>query len=53
MVPLKGAGAGNRNFQSRHKRSAPIITPLVVPWITIQWGWRWAFIITALWALSG
>ncbi|MGH9551976.1 MAG: MFS transporter, partial [Terriglobales bacterium] len=23
-----------------------IITPLVVPWITIQWGWRWAFIIT-------
>ena len=23
-----------------------IITPLVVPWITIQWGWRWAFVIT-------
>jgi ACS family hexuronate transporter-like MFS transporter len=23
-----------------------IITPLVVPWITIQWGWRWAFIAT-------
>lgn len=23
-----------------------IITPLVVPWITIHWGWRWAFIIT-------
>ena len=23
-----------------------IITPLVVPWITIQWGWRWAFIVT-------
>jgi ACS family hexuronate transporter-like MFS transporter len=20
-----------------------IITPLVVPWITIHWGWRWAF----------
>lgn len=23
-----------------------ILTPLAVPWITIQWGWRWAFVIT-------
>src|SRR5438477_4530689 len=23
-----------------------IITPLVVPWITVHWGWRWAFVIT-------
>src|SRR5215472_1889760 len=23
-----------------------ILTPLVVPWITVQWGWRWAFVIT-------
>jgi ACS family hexuronate transporter-like MFS transporter len=23
-----------------------MITPLVVPWITIHWGWRWAFVIT-------
>jgi ACS family hexuronate transporter-like MFS transporter len=23
-----------------------IVAPLVVPWITLQWGWRWAFIIT-------
>jgi ACS family hexuronate transporter-like MFS transporter len=23
-----------------------IVTPLVVPWITVQWGWRWAFVIT-------
>jgi MFS transporter, ACS family, hexuronate transporter len=23
-----------------------IITPLVVPWITIRFGWRWAFLIT-------
>jgi ACS family hexuronate transporter-like MFS transporter len=23
-----------------------IVTPLVVPWITIHWGWRWAFIGT-------
>jgi ACS family hexuronate transporter-like MFS transporter len=23
-----------------------IVTPLVVPWITIHWGWRWAFVIT-------
>jgi MFS transporter, ACS family, hexuronate transporter len=23
-----------------------IVTPLVVPWITVRWGWRWAFLIT-------
>src|SRR5450755_1592395 len=23
-----------------------IATPLFVPWITIHWGWRWAFILT-------
>ncbi len=23
-----------------------IITPLVVPWIVVHWGWRWAFIAT-------
>jgi len=32
-----------------------IITPLVVPWITLQWGWQWAFIATGaigfLWLL--
>ena len=23
-----------------------IVTPLIVPWITVHWGWRWAFLIT-------
>jgi ACS family hexuronate transporter-like MFS transporter len=23
-----------------------IIAPIVVPWITIKWGWEWAFLIT-------
>jgi ACS family hexuronate transporter-like MFS transporter len=23
-----------------------LITPLMVPWITLQWGWQWAFIAT-------
>jgi ACS family hexuronate transporter-like MFS transporter len=23
-----------------------ILTPLMVPWITFHWGWRWAFLIT-------
>src|SRR5436190_19847034 len=23
-----------------------LITPLVVPWITLRWGWQWAFVIT-------
>jgi ACS family hexuronate transporter-like MFS transporter len=22
-----------------------IVTPLVVPWITVHWGWRWAFLL--------
>jgi len=25
-----------------------ILTPLLVPWITIRWGWQWAFIATGL-----
>lgn len=25
-----------------------LITPLVVPWITLHWGWQWAFIVTGL-----
>lgn len=32
-----------------------VITPLVVPWITLHWGWQWAFIATGaigfLWLL--
>jgi MFS transporter, ACS family, hexuronate transporter len=23
-----------------------IVTPLIVPWIAVHWGWRWAFVIT-------
>jgi ACS family hexuronate transporter-like MFS transporter len=23
-----------------------LVTPLVVPWITLRWGWQWAFILT-------
>jgi MFS transporter, ACS family, hexuronate transporter len=22
-----------------------VLTPLVVPWITLHWGWRWAFVL--------
>jgi ACS family hexuronate transporter-like MFS transporter len=25
-----------------------LITPLAVPWITLHWGWQWAFIATGL-----
>lgn len=28
-----------------------IITPLVVPWITIRYGWRWAFLLTGIFGL--
>jgi MFS transporter, ACS family, hexuronate transporter len=23
-----------------------IVTPLLVPWISLTWGWRWAFVVT-------
>jgi ACS family hexuronate transporter-like MFS transporter len=23
-----------------------LLTPLIVPWITLRWGWQWAFILT-------
>ena len=23
-----------------------ILTPLIVPWIALNWGWRWAFVVT-------
>src|SRR4029077_6505011 len=32
-------------FNAGHNVGA-IVTPLVVPWITVQWGWRSAFVIT-------
>jgi len=25
-----------------------LLTPLIVPWITLHWGWEWAFIATGL-----
>lgn len=25
-----------------------LVTPLAVPWITLHWGWKWAFILTGL-----
>jgi ACS family hexuronate transporter-like MFS transporter len=25
-----------------------LLTPLIVPWITLYWGWQWAFIATGL-----
>ena len=25
-----------------------IVTPLTVPWIVINWGWKWAFILTGI-----
>jgi ACS family hexuronate transporter-like MFS transporter len=32
-----------------------ILTPLLVPWIALQWGWQWAFVVTGalglLWLL--
>ena len=25
-----------------------LLTPVIVPWITLQWGWQWAFIATGI-----
>jgi ACS family hexuronate transporter-like MFS transporter len=33
-----------------------ILTPLIVPWIALTWGWRWAFVVTGslgfLWLIA-
>ena len=23
-----------------------MLAPIIVPWITVTWGWRWAFVVT-------
>ena len=33
---------------TRGRTSAPSSRPLVVPWITLHWGWEWAFVATGL-----
>jgi ACS family hexuronate transporter-like MFS transporter len=25
-----------------------LLTPLIVPWVTLRWGWQWAFVATGL-----
>ena len=54
--PQARARAGDRHLQLRHQRRAPIVTPLVVPWITVRYGWYWAFVITGalgfLWLIA-
>jgi len=34
-----------------------LLTPLLVPWITLRWGWQWAFITTGMlgfvWGIGG
>jgi len=36
---------GDRHLQFRHQRRA-LIVPLAVPWITVTYGWYWAFVAT-------
>ena len=56
---LSGRDQSRRRSGSRRRsaRSPPglfnsgtnigaVVTPLVVPWITLYWGWYWAFVIT-------
>jgi ACS family hexuronate transporter-like MFS transporter len=43
--PKKERGLATGIFNAGANVGA-IITPLVVPWIAIHWGWRWAFVIT-------
>jgi MFS transporter, ACS family, hexuronate transporter len=56
--PKKERALANGIFNAGANLGA-IVTPLFVPWITLRWGWRWAFVITgalgfvwlALWLL--
>ena len=44
MVPEEGARPCHRHLQLWLERRG--VAPLAVPWIAINYGWRWAFIIT-------
>src|SRR3989441_12202193 len=35
-----------RSIFNAGTNTGAIVTPLLVPWIALTWGWRWAFIAT-------
>jgi len=45
MAPEEGTGARHRHLNSGTNVGA-LASPILVPWITLNWGWEWAFIIT-------
>src|SRR4029453_6444997 len=45
--PRKERAFSTGIFNSRSHAGA-LLTPLAVPWITLHWGWQWAFVLTGL-----
>ena len=42
----KGRTSTRHGIFNAGTSAGAMATPLMVPWITIHWGWRWAFLIT-------
>ena len=42
----KKSGRWRPEYLNAGSNLGAIVTPLIVPWIAIHWGWRWAFLIT-------
>ena len=47
VVPDKERAFATGMFNSGTNVGA-IVTPLIVPWIALTWGWHWAFIVTGV-----
>ena len=47
MVSEERKSAQHRHLQCRIELGA-IIAPLAVPWVTLRYGWRWAFVFTGI-----
>ena len=46
MVPASASARWRPASSTPGTNVGAIVTPLVVPWITVRYGWYWAFVIT-------
>jgi MFS transporter, ACS family, hexuronate transporter len=51
--PKKERAVATGILNAGTNNAGAIITPLILPWITIHWGWRSAFFLIGGWGLVG
>ena len=48
MVPARRSARFATGIFNSGTNVGALVTPLVVPWIALHWGWQWAFVVTGL-----